>query len=357
MTRVPTSMTVALVALLAIGATACGKSEPENPFPNSGSLPSNTGSTCADRTGDLSKDSRSLGGNLSEPKGADIVKAEARLSETTLTVAMTMAGPIAGTPTPEFILGQGLPSEETAFELRSAPGASAGAPWSLRLVRFRKDTRGAVSQVTPDTVLTVPVKIEGPTLSYEVQQKDLPRVSSYVWQFGSSSGATDTVIDVCDGGDPTGTTVAPPETAAPAPTVPVGPTEGKVGDTLTFSTGSTIKVHKVESPPESPKAGTTPAEPGEKFVTADVEVCAPAGAEATSSRSFFFVKDAENRVRPTIDLAVPPHEPVLPPSFTLKAGSCQRAWVTFAIVVAADPESIVYGTEASPINALSWTIG
>ena len=350
-------MTVALVALLAIGAVACGNDEPENPFPNSGSLPGNTGSTCADRAGDLSKDARTLGGNLSEPKGADIVKAEARLTETTLTVAMTMAGPVAGTPTPEFILAQGLPSEETAFELRAAPGADGAAPWSLRLVRFRKDAKGAVAQVRPDTVLAVPVKIDGPTLSYEVPLKDLPRVSSYVWQFGSSSGATDTIIDVCDGGDPTASTVAPPVTEAPATTAPAGLTEGKVGDTLTFNTGTTIKVHKVESPPESPRAGTSPAEPGEKLVAADVEVCAPAGAEATSSRSFFFVKDNANRVRPTAELAVPPHEPVLPPSLTLKAGACQRAWVTFQISADSEPDLIVYGTEQSAANALTWTIG
>jgi len=351
----------ALVLSLLVGASlgACSKDDPPNPFPGNDTMPGNSGSTCEDRTADLSKDAKSLGGNLAAPSGADIVRAEARLTEKTLRVEMTMATPIIGTPDPDYVLAQGLPNEETAFELHAEPADSGAQTWRLRLVRYRKDARGFVSQVVPDTVLSTPVKVDGATLSYEVAQTDIPRVASYVWQFGSSAASPEgggRVLDVCDGAGPAG----PDDTtgsSAPGTTAPPAKLLGKVGETLDHNTGAKVTVHEVQDPPQGAPADTTPADPGMKLVAANVEVCAPAANTLPTGALFFFVEDDKSVLQPRKSgVAVPPKQPALPDTLTLAAGDCDRSWVTFQIDQGANPKTVVYGTDRSSAGALQFEL-
>lgn len=355
MTKGRTAKALVLGALV-LATAGCSKDEPENPFPGGDTLPSNTGSTCEDRPGDLSAETKSLGGNLSAPAGADIVKSEARLTDTTLNVSMTMAAPIIGTPDPDFVLAQGLANEESSFELHAEPTDATAQTWRLRLVRYAKDARGFVSQV-PDTVLSTPVKVDGPTISYSVAQKDIPRVTSYVWQFGTSAKSADSagrVLDVCDGA---GAANAPTPSAPAGTTAPPPKLAGKLGETLKHNTGADVTVYKVESPPEAGNPNATPAQAGFKLAAADVQVCAPAASQLSSGARYFFIQDTENRLQPyKTDATVVPHESPLPPTLILEAGRCLRAWVTFQIYEAATPATVVYGTDMSGAGALRFEL-
>jgi hypothetical protein len=187
--------TMLAVLALVLFVTACGDDDGDGPPPPD-TRPLNTGATCEDETGDLSTEARALGGDLTEPAGIDLTRAESEVTESTLKVTFETVGPIATAPEPEFILAQGLPDEDNAFELRARPVGAADGPWQLRLIRFQRGPGGNVVQA-PDVILNTPVRVEDRTLSYEVAQTQIPRISSYVWQFGTTSGETDAIIDVC----------------------------------------------------------------------------------------------------------------------------------------------------------------
>lgn len=200
---------LAASVLILVAAAGCDRGDPDPQPPATN--PPTKGATCDDPTGDLSLQASELGGNLREPAGVDITHAEARVTDTTLRVSFTTAGPIAGAPVPEFRLAHGLTGQADSFELLATPPESGVGPWELRLATFRPDGRGGIGEIR--TLLPVDVKIEGNTLSYEVPRQALPSLTSYVWQFGSSATANDTVIDVCDSYGPG----AGPTTSAPAP--------------------------------------------------------------------------------------------------------------------------------------------
>jgi hypothetical protein len=192
--RVPVATLLTALSLL----NACKGSE--SPSAPPATNPPNTGATCDDPTGDLSRVAGERGGNLSEPAGIDLTRAEARVTDTALRAAFTTAGPIGSAPHPEFRLAQGQTGQLDSFELVATPADPGPGPWELRLVTFRTDSRGGIAEA-PRTVLTVPVTVQGNQLAYEVPLRSLPAISSYVWQFGASStvdpAADDTIIDDC----------------------------------------------------------------------------------------------------------------------------------------------------------------
>jgi hypothetical protein len=201
---------VVLSGALSLLAACNGGESPAPPATN----PPSTGATCDDPTGDLSRVASERGGNLGEPAGVDLTHAEARVTETGLNVSFTTAGPILSAPNPELRLAHGQTGQLTSFELVASPPDAGPGPWDLRLVTFRLDGRGGVTEA-PRTVLNVPVTVQGDELAYEVPLRNLPAVSSYVWQFGASStldlAAGDTIIDDCDpsAGAPATATTAP----------------------------------------------------------------------------------------------------------------------------------------------------
>jgi hypothetical protein len=199
------SAAVAAVLAGAVVLAACNRGAPDTPPVVTN--PPSTGASCDDATGDLSRSASETGGNLREPAGVDLVHAEARVTDTSLRVSFTTVAPLAGVPNPEFRLAQGPAGQLESFELVSAP---EGQTWALRLVTFRPDGRGGVTE-GPRAVLPVPVHVDGSTLSYEVPLSEIPKIATYVWLFGSSSSTNpdgdDTVIDVCEDYGPGSTAV------------------------------------------------------------------------------------------------------------------------------------------------------
>jgi len=351
--RVLSARGTALVMAVAVGVlvpAGCGGEEPAGPPATN---PPNTGATCDDDTGDLSRDERSLGGNLREPAGVDLTHAEARVTDTALKVSFTTAGPIAGAPDPEFRLGQGTAGQAESFELIAAPRQGAGTtdptaarttadplgPWDLSLVTFRPDGRGGM-QEAPRTVLRAPVTVDGNRLSYEVPLRDLPAIATYIWLFGASSTSpdgTDTVVDDCD--RYTGAATVPPAAAAPG-------AGAALGETLNYPTGSQVTVYAVE--PAAAEGGTTD-------VAVDVKVCAPASAGVETRRDYISLATGEDRSYPAKEVAAP-RDPAFPATVVLDPGACRRAWVTVPVPGSEQPAAVVYSPEASGAGALRWRL-
>ena len=180
--RVPVVTVLALLTMQSVLA-GCNSRDPDPPPPATN--PPNTGATCDDPTGDLSRVAGERGGNLTEPAGVDLTRAEARVTDTALRASFTTAGPIGSAPNPEFRLAQGQTGQLDSFELVATPADPGPGPWELRLVTFRTDSGGGVSEA-PRTLLNVPVTVGG-NPSDQVPLRSLPAISSYVWQFGASS--------------------------------------------------------------------------------------------------------------------------------------------------------------------------
>src|SRR4051794_11905705 len=92
-TRGPAIALVGLVAVLAIGCSS--SAEPQMPDGiDVGTLPPiRTGASGQDPTGDISDAADEVSGTLTEPAGIDLVSVTADVSDTTLTVTYTSAGP------------------------------------------------------------------------------------------------------------------------------------------------------------------------------------------------------------------------------------------------------------------------
>jgi hypothetical protein len=330
----------ALVVLVALTAAGCARG-PDNPYP-AGTNPPNTGATCDDAAGDLSRVANERGGTLREPAGIDLTHAEARVTDTALRVSFTTAGPVAAAPNPEFRLGQGQAGQLESFELVAAP---EGGSWALRLVTFRSDGRGGI-QEAPRAVLPVPVRVEGATLSYEVARHDLPRIATYVWLFGASAtpdpNADDTVIDDCERMGGGGPATAP----GTATTVLGSPTSGDLGDALTHGDGTLVTVYAVEP---------APGDPGFRDVAADVKVCAPGAAPREARRDAWSVVAADDRAYPAGDVAAP-RQPALPAVLALEPGACRRAWVMIRVPDAATAVAVTYSPDPSGAGSLRWRL-
>jgi hypothetical protein len=191
------SMAVAVVALVLGGLVAgCSSSSSKGTTSTVGpanTLKGATGYTCKDPTGDIAL-GQSGPSNLSQPAGIDIVEASAHVQGDVLAVSFTTAAPISSAATPLFAVDSGDPSAapQTSFELR-AEQKSASAPWQVNLHTF-KGPKEAIQD------LSIPVTVNGNTLSYEVPLRQIPPVVSIQWQFGSTSTAAngDVFFDSCD---------------------------------------------------------------------------------------------------------------------------------------------------------------
>jgi hypothetical protein len=326
-------------AMAAVVLTGCDRGGSPDATPVA-TNPPNTGATCDDPTGDLSRAAGERGGSLKEPAGIDLTHAQARVTDNALQVSFATAGPIASAPNPELRLGQGQPGQVDSFELVATPPSPGPGPWELRLVTFRPDGRGGVAEA-PRTVLSVPVTVSGNTLSYEVPLHDLPAIASYVWLFGSSSTADpeaetdDTIIDDCDNYAGSGST-----TSVPAPTT------AAVGETQTYRTGSQVTVEAIEK--AAGDAGTT-------NVAIDAKVCAPASNSIETKRDDFAVSAADDRTYPAKDVTGA-RDPAFPATVVLDPGACRRAWVTVPVPATTTPVTVVYSPDPSGSGALRWRV-
>ncbi len=316
-------------------------------------LPTNTGATCDDPAGDLTPAGFDGTGSLRDPAGIDITHAEARVTDSGLRVSFTTAGPIPSAPSPEFVLGQGESGTPQGFELRAAPDGSG--TWVVTLVTnaVNATTKAVEEKRAP---LTVPVKVEGNQLSFEVPSKDVPRIATFVWHFGTTSGPEEaTVIDYCDestGQAPPGTdtgssvvtTVTPPTTVADA----------ALGQEQTFATGSKVAVYAVQSPPTTPSPDAVPPDEGFKLAVVDAQVCA-GDKQIQTHAGFFYLKLVTNQIYPARIKVAPGVIPGFPDDQSLPAGECVRGWVTFQIPTAGAIAQVLYSPNSDSRGALVWT--
>jgi hypothetical protein len=235
-------------------------------------------------------------------------------------------------------------------------------------VTFGKTDKGIQEQ--PHKVLTTPVVVQGNTLSFEPKLDDLPRIASYVWEFGADSGApsqdgSSTILfDSCDQTDHGGGTSLPagstiPTTAAPTTTSPpVSP----LGSSLTYKTGSVGTVYAVQQPPAKPAADATPPDDGFTLVAVDAQVCAAPAPPATTEieEKSFQVKTDDNRAYPTRAALDPTVKPALVPAFPARqdipAGQCTRGWITFQVPTGHKVDEIIYSPDSTGQGALIWKV-
>ncbi len=332
-----------------LGLASCSSTQLTAPTPP----PANTGATCDDPVGDLTPAGVEGTGSLRDPAGIDITHAEARVTDDGLRVSFTTAGPIPSAPTPEFVLGQGDSGTPQGFELRAAPDGSG--TWVVTLVTNVVNT-ASKSIEEKRAPLTVPVKVEGNQLSFEVPKKDVPRIATYVWHFGTTSGPEEaTVIDYCDestGKAPTGTQPGSSvvgTTIAPAP-VP----DAALGQEQTFATGSKVTVYAVESPPQPPSPDAAPPDDGFKLAVVDAQVCA-GDKQIQTHAGFFYLKLVTNQIYPARIKLAPGKVAGFPDDQTLAATQCVRGWVTFQIPIAGALGEVLYSPNSDSRGALIWT--
>jgi hypothetical protein len=329
--------------------SSCSSSSTVTPTPQ----PANTGATCDDPAGDLTPAGFQGTGSLRDPAGIDIVHAEARVTDTGLRVSFTTAGPVLSAPSPEFVLGQGQSGTPQAFELRAAPNGSG--TWEVTLVT---NTANPATKSIEEkrAVLTVPVKVEGNQLSFEVPSKDVPKIATFIWAFGTTSGPEDaSVIDYCDestGSAPTGTQPGTSVVGSTAPptTVP----DAALGQEQAFATGSKVTVYAVQSPPKAPSPDATPPDDGFQLAVVDAQVCA-GDKQIQTHAGFFYVKLVTNQIYPVRANVAPGVIPGFPADQSLPASQCVRGWLTFQIPIGGSISEVLYSPNSDSRGALYWT--
>ncbi len=204
-------LAAALGGALSIVAIGCSAKANHTTTPTLGSqttLAGSKGFTCHDPKGDISLDTATnVKGTRSDPSGIDILLASTNVTSSELEVKFQTAGPITNAAKPLFDLVAGDLSTAPAqsFELRALPAGSQGAAgqWAVTLYTFENGQR--------TTELSVPVVVQGDSLSYSVPLNQLPPIVTLQWQFGTSSEQPDgtTPFDDCNSFTATSSTTTP----------------------------------------------------------------------------------------------------------------------------------------------------
>jgi len=178
--------TVTLLVGLTAGCSSGSKATDAGAGATSTLVPSSSGDSCTDPTGDLDLP---VGVSSSTPglAGVDLVSASAKVDGDQLAVAITTAGPIDAAPAATYVVAQGDPLGQFSFELRMVHGADG---WTTTLVTWpdKVETRQKLA-ITP--------KVAGDTLTVSVPLSSLPAIS-LAMQFGSTATVDGKiVVDDC----------------------------------------------------------------------------------------------------------------------------------------------------------------
>lgn len=95
-------------------------------------------------------------------------------------MAITVAGDPNAPTNPILVVFRGLAAQQGGFEVQALPAGDG--TWKVELVEY-------LTNVGERVPLSVPVTVEGSTVTYSVPRSDLPPLSATrLWSFGSSSG-------------------------------------------------------------------------------------------------------------------------------------------------------------------------
>lgn len=188
--RRPVAGAAAIVVLVVGLAAACSSgdkgSEATATTTTSTLVPSSTGDSCTDPTGDLDLPAGVSAATVGL-SGVDLVSASATVDGDQLAVKMTMAGPIDAAPAATYVVAQGDPLGALSFELRMVHGTDG---WKTTLVTWpgQVETRQQVP-VTPT--------VDGSTLTSTVPLSSLPPIA-LAMNFGATATVNDAiVVDDC----------------------------------------------------------------------------------------------------------------------------------------------------------------
>ncbi len=177
---------VALLAGIGAGCSSDGKGSDAAPGSTSTLVPSSSGDSCNDPSGDLDLPV-GVSADTSGLPGVDLVTASATVAGDQLAVTMTAAGPIDAAPAATYVVAQGDPLGQLSFELRMVHGTDG---WTTTLVTWpdRVESRQQVP-VTPE--------VAGSTVTTSVPLSSLPPIS-LAMQFGATATVDGLiVVDDC----------------------------------------------------------------------------------------------------------------------------------------------------------------
>lgn len=351
----PAASAVALAIVVLALLVGCSKSKDQAvvPNPNNGTLaPATNGDVCDDPKADLSNDTQTGAAASADPAGVDLVKAEAHLTDTTLQVKYTTAGPVDQAPDALFDLAQGVTGNESSFEIR-AEQIGPGQPFGLTVITW-KDKSEQRSQ------LPFTVTVKDNVVSYEIPLKSLPTVSTLLWQFGSSSTAQDgtTIFDECSSLNRETTTTQAGGTAPATSTPPTTQAPSPVGQEITGPNGMRVTVYEVQVPTTSKKTLAIPPDAGNQIVTVDAQICGGDRPLAGAGEGSFAVKTADNREYQFWNVPQTVNDPALPEARDLSAGECIRGWIPFQIPTDAQVSQVTFNPfPHGRANFLVWKVG
>ena len=177
---------VALLLGLGAGCSSDDKGSDATSTSSSTLVPSSSGDTCTDPTGDLDLP---VGVTAATPglSGIDLVSASATVDGDQLVVSMTAAGPVDAAPAATYVVAQGDPLGQLSFELRLVHGTDG---WTTTLITWP-------SQVETRQKLPITPKIDGATISTALPLSSLPPIA-LAMQFGTSAEVDgQVVVDDC----------------------------------------------------------------------------------------------------------------------------------------------------------------
>jgi hypothetical protein len=343
-----------LLAGLAASGIACSKEDVPKVGVNGTLAPTTKGGGCTDPRSDISGDPERTG-TRSEPAGIDLLKVDAVVTESSLKVTYEMAGPIAPTAKPTFILSQGPSAQTVSFEVRASPGADPTQPWPLELVTWKVNSGGQNEVRQP---MAEVARVNGSTLTYDIPLKDLPPIATLIWIFGAQSGEQAALFDECSSYDaPTGT--LPPETGPGSTAPPTTVADAKLGEAQEHKGGELITVYEVLDPPTTPKKLDVPVEAGRRLVLVSVQFCASPDRPGIARARQFGVTLVTNEIIPIWDKKqtnADSNYPDFPESETLEPGKCRRGWVSYSLPVAAQIAEVFYSTNPFGDDVVLWKL-
>ena len=206
----------ALVALVALGGCS-GDDEPEEAAPATVSIriPDEVDEVCEDPVGDVADDELVVG-DLTEPAGIDLERAEAHVDPERVELTWTVVGDPAATEGARYTVTQGNPGDPTSWTV-SVEAAEGG--WDVVLFTSEPvdDPRGIVLTREVPSPLdaepeVVPTEGGGATVTLSLPRAALPPPATVAWLFGASAAPVGgAVVEGPGGTTPEGAEVEAPE--------------------------------------------------------------------------------------------------------------------------------------------------
>lgn len=138
---------------------------------------------------------------------------------------------------------------------------------------------------------------------------------------------------------------SPTPTAAPSPT-PTAQNIFHVGDKVQTAHGNFEQVFQIIRPYTQTGTFTFPADAGNEFAVADVELCAgPKGAGISANPYDYQLQMSDNS---RVNATVPVKDPALNATTLTGPGDCVRGWVSFQVLVGVAIDYFV-DTQTTPI--------